>query len=546
MDSLAKSAMKICNAKPVSSGMAIGPIRLLKKGKVAIKDTKIYDIKSEIEKFHAARDKSIEELGVIYEKALNTVAEEAEIFAVHQIMLQDDEFNESVETIIREEKKNAEYAVKKTGENFAKIFLSIDSEYMKERAADINDISERVIRNLSGNEDNSISLADEPFILFAEDLSPSETMELQKDKVLAFVTAKGSKNSHTAILARSIGIPALISVDIKAEEIENATIAAVDAFEGKLYLDPNMAMIKCIKDKIEAYNEEKNSLLKYKYLPTETKDGKKIKLLANIESSTDVHDALVNGAEGIGLFRSEFLYLEEDDFPPEDLQFNTYKEVLEKMEDKIVIIRTLDIGADKNVQYMNLGHEENPAMGLRGIRICLKKPKLFKTQIRALLRASLYGNLSVMFPMITSVSEIEQIYDLIEECMIELNKEGIAYKDFRRGIMIETPASALISDILSKKVDFFSIGTNDLTQYTMAIDRQNDELSDFLDIYHDSIIRLICFTVKNAKKAGIKVGICGELACDEKVLDIFLKIGVDELSMASTKILALRKHIRAI
>ena len=539
--------MRICKAKSVNSGVAMGPLRLFKKQEETVKKTKVEDVSAECERFYAARDKSVEELGEIYEKALQTVAEEeAEIFAVHQIMLQDDDFNDAILGLIKEEHVNAEYAVQQTGENFAQMFLAMDSAYMQGRAADMKDISARMIKNLSGSDDAEICSGDEPFILFAEDLTPSETIQLDKDKILAFATVYGSDNSHTAILARSMGIPALIGVDLKVEDAVNGTMAAVDAYSGTLYVDPDEETTARIREDIAAYNKEKSDLMQYRSLPTETRDGRKIQLFANIASPADMDNVLKNGAEGIGLFRSEFLYLESRDFPAEDVQFNAYREVLEKMEGKTVIIRTLDIGADKRIDYLDLGQEENPAMGLRAIRICLTRPEIFKTQIRALLRASVYGNLSVMFPMITSPSEIDAITAIIDTCMDELKVEGTAFKDFRRGIMIETPAAAVISDILAEKVDFFSIGTNDLTQYTMAIDRQNDALSGFLDTHHEAILRLMKLTAKNAKKAGIEVGVCGELGCDEALSEMFLEAGFDELSMSPAKILGVRKHIREL
>ena len=480
----------------------------------------------------------------LYEKAMKEVGEiNAAIFEVHQMMLEDPDYVDSVYHIIRSQGVNAEYAVASTGDNFAEIFAAMDDDYMRERAADVKDISNRLIEVLQGNEQGEIH-TEEPVILFAEDLAPSETVQLDKSKVLSFVTHLGSTNSHTAILARTMNIPAIIGVDYPQDV--DGKMGIVDGYTGKVYIDPPFSLMEEYQQKKEKDEEKKRLLLQLKGKENITLDGKKINLYANIGGVSDVAAVLANDAGGIGLFRSEFLYLESKDYPTEEEQFSAYKTVAEKMAGKKVIIRTLDIGADKQVDYFHLGKEENPAMGYRAIRICLDRPEIFKTQLRAIYRASYYGTLAIMFPMIISVDEVRQIKKMVETVKEELAKEQIPFKEVELGIMIETPAAALMSEELAKEVDFFSIGTNDLTQYTLAIDRQNQKLDNIYDPHHPAVLKLLKMVVENGHKEGCWVGICGELGADTTLTETFLKMGFDELSVSPSMILKVREKIRSI
>ena len=487
-----------------------------------------------------------EQLGRLYDKALREVGEEnAAIFAVHQMLLEDEDYLQAIENTIRTEMVNAEFAAATTGDNFAEIFAGMDDEYMRARAADIRDISNRLVNNLCGNEEIDFGSIDSSVIV-ADDLTPSETVQMDKDKILAFVTVHGSTNSHTAILARTMNIPALIGVPLDLETIQNGTVAVVDGFEEEVIFDPTKEVSAEVKARIGEENEKLRILQNMKGQQTVTKSGRKINLYANIGSVSDVGYVLENDAGGIGLFRSEFLYLGRDDFPTEEEQFQAYKQVLQTMAGKKVIIRTLDIGADKQADYFKLGREDNPALGYRAIRICLKQPDIFKTQLRALFRASVYGNLAIMYPMITSVSEVEQIYKIVEEAEQELKDTEIPYHVPEQGIMIETPAAALISDELAQIVDFFSIGTNDLTQYTLAVDRQNAKLDDFYNPHHKAILKMIEMVTENAHKYGKWAGICGELGADMELTEEFVRMGLDELSVSPSMVLKVRKRIREL
>uniref|UniRef100_UPI0040563BDD phosphoenolpyruvate--protein phosphotransferase n=1 Tax=Acetatifactor sp. TaxID=1872090 RepID=UPI0040563BDD len=532
----------VLEGKSVFGGIAIGKLSVYRKKDKQIKRYKVEDIGAEVTRFNSAREKAKEQLSGFYEKALKEVGEvNAMIFEVHRMMLDDMDYVESVINMIENQHINAEFAVATTGDNFSKMFAAMEDDYMKERAVDIQDISNRVISVLYGFEKER-KTGDEPIILLAEDLTPSETVQLDKSKVLAFVTKYGSANSHTAILARTMSIPALISVDFQ-EELDGKW-GIVDGYTGKLIVAPDDLLMAEYKAKKED-DENKNRLLQeLKGKENVTLDGKKIKLYANIGSVADVAVALANDAGGIGLFRSEFLYLESEDYPSEDAQFAAYKAVAENMAGRKVVIRTLDIGADKQVDYFGLEKEENPAMGYRAIRICLDRPEIFKTQLRAIYRASYYGNLSIMFPMIISVEEVRQIKEMIAEVKKELTEEGISYKDCEIGIMIETPAAVMISDLLAEEVDFFSVGTNDLTQYTLAIDRQNPKLDSFYDSHHKAILRMLQMIVDNGHKGGCWVGICGELGADTELTETFLKMGFDELSVSPSMILKVREVIR--
>lgn len=533
--------MKVIQGKSIFGGIAIGPIYFFTKDQKQVKRTKIEDAEAEIKRYEDASEVAKEQLGVLYEKALKEVGESgAQIFEVHQMMLDDDDYNDSVKSIIETQMVNAEYAVATTGDNFASMFAAMEDEYFQARSADMKDISERVINVLMGaGEEKSW---DEPSIIVAEDLAPSETVQFDKSKLLGFVTKLGSSNSHTAILARTMNIPALIQIDIQEEW--NGKMAVIDGFSGEFYIDPEPEILEKYQAKKEEQEAHRRLLAEQKGKPTVTRGGKAIKLFANIGSVSDLPAAMSNDAGGIGLFRSEFLYLESDTYPTEDEQFKAYKMVAETMAGKKVIIRTLDIGADKQVDYFELDKEENPAMGLRAIRICLTRPEIFKTQLRALLRASAYGNIAVMYPMIISVEEVRQIKAIMEEVKKELDDAGIAYGNVEQGIMIETPAAAVISDLLAKEVDFFSIGTNDLTQYTLAIDRQNAKLDAFYDSHHEAVLRMIEMVVDNAHKEGIWAGICGELGADMELTERFLEMGVDELSVSPTFIYPIRQIIR--
>ena len=533
--------MEVIQGKSIFGGIAIGPIYFFTKEQKQVKRTKIEDAAAEIKRYEDACETAKEQLGELYEKALKEVGESgAQIFEVHQMMLEDDDYNDSVKSIIETQMVNAEYAVATTGDNFAAMFAAMEDEYFQARAVDMKDISERVIDVLMGI--GEAKSWDEPSIIVAEDLAPSETVQFDKSKLLGFVTKLGSSNSHTAILARTMNIPALIQIDIQEEW--NGKMAVIDGFSGEFYTDPEPEILEKYQAKKEEQEAHRRLLAEQKGKPTVTKGGKAIKLFANIGSVSDLPAAMSNDAGGIGLFRSEFLYLESETYPTEDEQFKAYKMVAETMAGKKVIIRTLDIGADKQVDYFDLDKEENPAMGLRAIRICLTRPEIFKTQLRALLRASAYGNIAVMYPMIISVEEVRQIKAIMEDVKKELDDAGIAYGNVEQGIMIETPAAAIISDLLAKEVDFFSIGTNDLTQYTLAIDRQNAKLDEFYDPHHEAVLRMIEMVVDNAHKAGIWAGICGELGADMELTERFLAMGVDELSVSPTFIYPVRQIIR--
>jgi phosphotransferase system enzyme I (PtsI) len=522
----------------------MGPVVVLKKNDYQVKRTRIEDPEAEIKRVDEALEKSKEQLQKLYDKAVQEVGEaSAAIFEVHQMMLEDDDYLEAIQNTIRTEQINAEYAVAATGDNFAEMFASMDDDYMKARSADIKDISERLVRNLSGQDDADLSSI-EPSIIVADDLSPSETVQMDKDKILAFVTVHGSTNSHTAILARMMNIPALIGVDMNLEEIHTGMEAVVDGFQGTVIFEPDETVKAQTTEKMAEEAEKLRLLQELKGKENVTLDGHKINIYANIGSVGDIGYVMENDAGGIGLFRSEFLYLGRNDFPTEEEQFQAYKQAVQMMAGKKVIIRTLDIGADKQVDYFNLGNEDNPAMGYRAIRICLKQPEIFKTQLRALLRAAVYGNLSIMYPMITSTEEVKKIYEIVAEVEEELKAQEIQYKIPEQGIMIETPAAAIISDRLAEMVDFFSIGTNDLTQYTLAIDRQNEKLDEFYNPHHEALLRMIQMVVDNAHKCGKWAGICGELGADTTLTEEFVRMGLDELSVAPSMVLKLRKIVR--
>ncbi|BCK01282.1 phosphoenolpyruvate--protein phosphotransferase [Anaerocolumna chitinilytica] len=538
--------MQTFHGKSVFGGIAIGRILIYKKQEQQVKRSKITDCDAEIRRFRESRDKVIEQLKGLYEVALKKIGEsEAAIFEIHQMMLEDMDYNESIESIIISQEVNAEYAVAATGDNFAQMFSNMDDDYMRGRAADVKDVSERLLGNLTGNENGCFSL-EGPSILVAEDLVPSETVQLDKEKVLAFVTVKGSVNSHTAILARTMNIPALIGVELSEEVMGqmDGKIGIVDGFSGSFHLDPEESLSIELQKRMNAEDEKKRLLKDLRGKANITLDGKEIKLYANIGNSKDLAMVLQNDAAGIGLFRSEFIYLEKKEYPTEEEQFTIYKTVAQTMAGKKVIIRTLDIGADKQADYFKLDKEENPAMGCRAIRICLTRPEIFKTQLRALFRASAFGNIAIMYPMIISVEEVRRIREITKQVEEELNEQGIAYGLVEQGIMIETPAAVMVSEELAKEVDFFSIGTNDLTQYTLAIDRQNPQLDEFYDAHHPAVLRMIQMVIENAHKAGIWVGICGELGADAELTSTFLKMGVDELSVSPGYILPLRKIIR--
>lgn len=534
--------MEKYTGKSIFKGIAIGKILFYQKGEQPVKRVKIEDTAEQIKRYEDARAKAAEQLQGLYEKALKEVGEaNAAVFEVHQMMLEDDDYIDSVVNIIETQQVNAEFAVATTGDNFAKMFAEMEDDYFKARAADVKDISERMVNILSGNESGG-ALGDEPVIVVAEDLAPSETVQMDKEKLLAFVTRLGSANSHTAILARTMNIPALIEVDIKEEW--NGKMAVVDGYTGTFYIDPDEETLKKMQEKKEEDIKARELLQELKGKEDITVDGKHIKLYANIGGVKDVTSVLSNDAAGIGLFRSEFLYLEADNYPDEEAQFQAYKTVAENMAGKKVIVRTLDIGADKQVDYFNLDHEENPAMGYRAIRICLDRRDIFRTQLRALLRASAYGNIGIMYPMIISVDEVKEIKKIVESIKAELTEKGIEYGEVEQGIMIETPAAVMISDLLAEEVDFFSIGTNDLTQYTLAIDRQNSKLDNIYDSHHPAVLRMIQKTIENGHKAGCWVGICGELGADMTLTETFLKMGIDELSVSPTFVLPIRKLIR--
>lgn len=536
--------MNIYQGKSVFNGIAIGKICVYQKGEQQVKRCKVEDTEAEVKRFREAREQAVEQLGKLHEKALKEVGEaNAAIFEVHQMMLEDDDYLESIENIIRLQEVNAEYAVAATSDNFSEMFSAMDDEYMRERAADVKDISERILTVLKGGNKRKLHM-EEPMILVAEDLAPSETVQLEKDKILAFVTVRGSLNSHTAILARTMGIPALVGTRIPLEKSLDGKLAAVDGNQGCFYVEPNDETLRVMKEKAAKERENRELLMALKGKESISLDGKKVLTYANIGNSKDLAVVLQNDAEGIGLFRSEFLYLEKNTYPTEEEQFKVYKMVAETMAGRRVIIRTLDIGADKQADYFELAKEENPAMGCRAIRICLTRPEIFKTQLRALFRASAYGKLAVMYPMITSVEEVRKIKEIVEEVKAELKEAEIDYGEVEQGIMIETPAAAIISDLLAKEVDFFSIGTNDLTQYLLAIDRQNEKLDEFYNPHHKAVLRMIYQTVQNAHREGIWCGICGELGADPELTKLFLAMGIDELSVSPRRILSIRKIIR--
>lgn len=535
--------MDIYTGKSIFNGIAIGRILFYKKGEQAVTRVKVQDVEAEVARYEVAKQTAMTQLGELYEKAIDEVGEvNATIFEVHQMMLEDDDYNDSVYNIIRNDGVNAEFAVATTGDNFSRMFAEMNDEYFKARAADVKDISERIVNVLSGATAGKDLV--EPVILVADDLAPSETVQMDKTKLLAFVTLHGSANSHTAILARTMNIPALIGVEI--EEDWNGKMAIVDGKQGKLIVDPEYSVLETYMEEKKKEEEARALLAELKGLPTVTKDGREIKLYANIGSVADVANVLANDANGIGLFRSEFLYLEKDIYPTEEEQFIAYKTVAQNMAGKKVIIRTLDIGADKQVDYFNMEQEENPAMGYRAIRICLDRIDMFKTQLRALYRASAFGTISIMFPMIISVSEVHAVKRICEEVRAELDENGISYGNVELGIMIETPAAAMISDILAKEVDFFSIGTNDLTQYTLAIDRQNPKLDSIYDAHHPAVMRMIQMVIDNGHKEGCWVGICGELGADTSLTETFVKMGIDELSVSPAFVLPIRKIIREL
>lgn len=530
--------------KGVFGGIAIGEIAFFKRDSGVVQRKKVEDPQAEIQRFENAKAKAIEELGELYDKAVSEVGESnAMLFQTHQFMLEDLDYVEAIENMIQTQSVNAEYAVSVTGDNFSQMFASMDDDYMRERAADVKDISARVVKILTGAGESGL-VTDKPVILASDDLAPSETVQLNKDMVLSFVTQGGSTNSHTAILAKTMNIPAIIGIGDALDEKYEGKEAIVDGANGCLIIEPDEETMKEYQAKKQEYLAQQELLQQFRGKETVSLDGQKVKLYANIGNASDIGAVIKNDAAGIGLFRSEFLYLENDNFPTEEEQFKVYKYVAETMGQKQVIIRTLDIGADKQVDYFNLGNEDNPAMGYRAIRICLKQPEIFKTQLRALLRAAVYGNLSIMYPMITSTEEVKKIYEIVAEVEEELKAQEIQYKIPEQGIMIETPAAAIISDRLAEMVDFFSIGTNDLTQYTLAIDRQNEKLDEFYNPHHEALLRMIRMVVDNAHKCGKWAGICGELGADTTLTEEFVRMGLDELSVAPSMVLKLRKIVR--
>ena len=536
--------MEKLTGKSILKGIAIGKILFYQKDEQAVKRVKTEDTKAEIERYVNARKEAVLQLNELYKKAVKEVGEmNAAVFEVHAMMVEDGDYVDSIVNIIETQQVNAEYAVAVTGDNFSKMFAEMDDDYFKARAADVKDISERIINILSGNKNSGNNLK-EPVIIVADDLAPSETVQMDKEKLLAFVTEHGSSNSHTAILARTMNIPALTGISISKEW--DGKIAVLDGYTGTLYIDAGKDTIDKFKKRQDEDIKSRELLQNLKGKEDITLDGRKIKLYANTGSVKDVANVLANDAAGIGLFRSEFLYLETNDYPDEESQFTAYKTVAENMAGKKVIVRTLDIGADKQADYFNLDHEDNPAMGYRAIRICLERTDIFKTQLRALLRASAFGNISIMFPMIISVNEVKRIKEIVKSVKAELSQEGIPYGDTELGIMIETPAAVMISDLLAQEVDFFSIGTNDLTQYTLAIDRQNMKLDNIYDSHHPAVLRMIQMTVENGHKHGCWVGICGELGADTELTEDFVRMGIDELSVSPSFVLPIRKIIRNI
>lgn len=535
--------MKVYKGKSVFGGIAIGKIQVYGKGEKQVKRTKVEDAAAEILRYRQATQEAMDQLKALYEKALQEVGEaNAAIFEIHQMMLEDGDYQESIENIIHTQEVNAEYAVAQTGDNFAQMFASMEDDYMRGRAADVRDISERLLTVLQGGDEEKMNLK-EPVIIVADDLAPSETVQLDKDMVLSFVTVHGSLNSHTAILARTIGIPALVGTGLSLDETIDGKLGIVDGTDGTFYVEPDEETLKRLEKARQEELAKKELLQTLKGKENITLDGQKILLYANIGNMKDLAAVMQNDAGGIGLFRSEFIYLERDDFPTEEEQFNIYRTVAETMGKKRVIIRTLDIGADKQCDYFQMEKEENPAMGCRAIRICLTRPEIFKTQLRALFRASAFGKIAIMYPMITSVWEVRRIKEIVEEVKGELQAQGIACGEPEQGIMIETPAAAIISDQLAREVDFFSIGTNDLTQYLLAVDRQNTALDEFCDTHHPAVLRMIELVVENAHKAGIWAGICGELGADLELTRDFLAMGVDELSVSPGSVLPIRKIV---
>lgn len=536
--------MREYSGKSVYGGIAIGPIKVIKKDNSQVKRIHITDTESEVNRFVQAKQNSKEQLEKLYEKAVLEVGEaNAAIFDIHNMMLDDLDYIESIENVIRTQSVNAEYAIALTGDNFSEMFSAMNDDYMKARASDVKDISERIIRNLAKIEDINSSF-DESVIIVADDLAPSETVQLDKEKVLSFVTVHGSSNSHTAILAKTMNIPSVINCPVEIDSDIDGAFGIVDGYNGKLYIEPDESIISAMKKRQQEDVEKQKLLFTLKGKSNTTLDGKEIKLYGNIGNLKDLASVFINDGDGIGLFRSEFIYLERNDFPSEEEQFQIYKVAAETLAGKKLIIRTLDIGADKQAGYFNLGSEENPAIGYRAIRICLKQPDIFKTQLRAIYRASAFGNISIMYPMIISVDEVKRIKEITEEVKNELKAGGVTFNDVEQGIMIETPAAALISDELAKEVDFFSIGTNDLTQYTLAIDRQNSKIDDFFNPHHPAVLRMIKMVIDNAHKNNIWVGICGELGADTDLTPVFLKMGIDELSVSPSAILKVRKKIR--
>lgn len=539
--------MEKIKGQAASEGISIGKIYVHQGGTLKVDDHKIRDVDSEIDRFLEARDRAVEKLGELKDVAESKVGEkDAEIFEMHQMLLQDLDFEDTVRSEIKDNHYNAEYAVQKAGRSLADMFAAMEgNDYMQQRSADFIDISSRVIEILQNRTDKKDSFS-EPVILMAEDLSPSETIQMDTSHILSFVTAKGSVSSHTAILARSLGVTAVVSTGRKPTADLDGHECIADGIEGVVYIDPDEETMKEYKAKKKDYESAREALNDMVGKPAETKSGKRIQIFANVGNVDDVRKAKLSDAEGIGLFRSEFLYIGRDDFPTEEEQFESYRMAAEIMNGREVIIRTLDIGADKKADYFGLADEDNPAMGMRAIRICLTRPEIFKTQLRALYRASAFGTISIMFPMITSVEEVDKIWNITDEVMQELDSHNIKYGDVKRGIMIETPAAAVISDLLADKVDFFSIGTNDLTQYTLAMDRQNASISGFMNTHHPAVLRLIETVAKNAHKKNVKVGICGELGADPDLAEFYINIGVDELSVSAPKILSLKKHIREL
>lgn len=540
--------MIILHGKSVYNDICIGKISFFKRNESIIKRIKVQDSDTEIERFHNAKKLAVEQLSQLHKKMIKSVGEaDAAIFEIHQMMLEDLDYCDSIENIIKSQKVNAEYAIGVTADNFSDMFLAMDDEYMRGRAADVRDVSERLINVLNGVDNNIIDDSDQKYIIAADDLAPSETVQLDKSRVLGFILKNGSASSHTAILARSMGIPAIIGIGEQLLEEYDKADCIVDGFTGTIYIEPDKDTMKIMKEKQLEADRQKRLLLELKGKDNVTIDGTKINIYANIGSPADVAKVLYNDAGGIGLFRSEFLYLENDDFPTEEQQFAAYKQVAENMAGKKVIIRTMDIGADKQADYFKLKHEDNPALGYRAIRICLTQTDIFKTQLRALYRAAMFGNISIMYPMITSVEEVIKIKEIVSEVKEELTAQGIPFKDdVETGIMIETPAAALISDELAKEVDFFSVGTNDLTQYTLAIDRQNRMLEPFCNTHHKAVLKLIRMAADNAHKEGKWIGICGELGADITLTEEFLKMGIDELSVSANMVLKVRDKVRSI